>query len=51
MNNEDTNNVGIEKDKKIGVGKFHEAERPTFIDAYNKQLTEVLGDKFVKIEI
>ncbi len=51
MNNEDTNNVGIEKDKKIGVGKFHEAERPTFIDAYNKQLTEVLGYKFVKIEI
>ena len=50
-NDEDTNNVGIEKDKKIVVGKFFECERPTFIDAYNKQLLEVLGDKFVKIEV
>jgi 2-oxoglutarate ferredoxin oxidoreductase subunit beta len=50
-NNEDTNNVGIEKDKKIIVGKFFEKERPTFIDAYNKQLSEALGDEFVKIDI
>lgn len=50
-NNEDTNNVGIEKDKKIIVGKFFEKERPTFIDAYNKQLSEALGDEFIKIDI
>lgn len=50
-NNEDTNNVEIEKDQKIIVGKFYEGERPTFIDAYNKQLSEVLGDEFVKIEV
>jgi len=50
-NGEDTINVGIEKDKKIVVGKFFERERPTFIDAYNKQLFDVLGDKFVKIEV
>lgn len=50
-NNEDTNDVGIEKDKKIAVGKFFEKDRPTFIDAYNKQLSEVLGEKFVPIEV
>ncbi len=50
-NDEDTNNIGIEKDRKIVVGKFIERERPTFIDAYNKQLFDVLGDKFVKIEV
>jgi len=50
-NDEDTNNVGIEKDKKIVVGKFFESERPTFIDAYNDQLSKVLGDQFVEIEV
>ena len=50
-NDADTVDVGIGKDRKIIVGKFFEKERPTFIDAYNKQLGEVLGDKFVKIEV
>jgi len=50
-NDEDTNHVGIEKDRKIAVGKFYEGERPTFIDACNKRLFEVLGDKYVKIEV
>jgi 2-oxoglutarate ferredoxin oxidoreductase subunit beta len=51
MNDEDTANVAITKDKKIVVGKFFEGERPTFIDAYNQQLSDVLGNKFVKIEV
>ena len=50
-NGEDTINVGIEQDKKIIVGKFVDEERPTFIDAYNTQLSHVLGEKFVKVEI
>ena len=50
-NDADTNDVGIEKDGKIVVGKFFEKKRPTFIDAYNKQLSEVLGEKFVEIEV
>ena len=47
---EDTANVSIEADKKIILGKFVERERETFTDAYNKQLTKVLGDKFIKME-
>ncbi len=47
---EDTLEVKIVPDKKIIVGKFIDRERPTFIDAYNEQLSNVLGDKFVKIE-
>lgn len=50
-NDEKTINVSIDEDKKIIVGKFYEGERPTFIDAYNRQLSEMLGDKFVKIEV
>ena len=50
-NDTDTNDVGIEKDRKIVVGKFFEGERLTFIEAYNKQLSDVLGEKFVKIEV
>jgi 2-oxoglutarate ferredoxin oxidoreductase subunit beta len=49
-NGEDTANVSIEEDKKLVVGKFMERERETFLEAYNEQLTKVLGDKFVKIE-
>ncbi len=48
---EDTNNVAITEDKKIIVGKFIDRQRPTFIDSYNKQLSRVMGDKFVKIEV
>jgi 2-oxoglutarate ferredoxin oxidoreductase subunit beta len=43
---EDTRNLGIEFQKPIVVGKFIDRERPTFLDAYNKRLSEVLGDKF-----
>ncbi|MCK4352334.1 2-oxoacid:ferredoxin oxidoreductase subunit beta [candidate division WOR-3 bacterium] len=45
-NDEDTKNIGIEQDKKIIVGKFVDRERPTFIDSYNNQLANVMGDKF-----
>jgi len=47
---EDTLEVKITPDKKIIVGKFIDRERPTFIDAYNEQLSSVLGDKFIKLE-
>ncbi len=50
-NGEDTLNVKISADEKMIVGKFIDRERPTFIDAYNEQLTKVLGDKFIKTEI
>jgi 2-oxoglutarate ferredoxin oxidoreductase subunit beta len=43
---EDTRNLDIEFQKPIVVGKFIDRERPTFLDGYNKRLTEVLGDKF-----
>jgi 2-oxoglutarate ferredoxin oxidoreductase subunit beta len=45
---EDTLNVKISADEKMIVGKFIDRERPTFIDAYNEQLTKVLGDQFIK---
>lgn len=47
---EDTLEVKIVADKKIIVGKFIDRERPTYIDAYNEQLSKVLGDKFIKLE-
>jgi len=46
----DTANVGITGAVKLAVGKFVERERETFIEGYNRQLTKVLGAKFVKIE-
>lgn len=49
-NGEDTLNVKISADEKMIVGKFIDRERPTFIDAYNEQLTKALGDKFIKTE-
>ena len=45
-NNEDPRNVGITPEEKIVLGKFTDKERPTFIDTYNVQLSNVLGDKF-----
>lgn len=45
-NNELPRNVGITPDDKIIVGKFTDKSMPTFIDNYNKQLSNVLGDKF-----
>jgi 2-oxoglutarate ferredoxin oxidoreductase subunit beta len=49
-NGEDTLNVKISADEKMIVGQFIDRERPTFIDAYNEQLTKVLGDQFIKTE-
>jgi 2-oxoglutarate ferredoxin oxidoreductase subunit beta len=49
-NGEDTLNVKISADEKMIVGQFTDRERLTFIDAYNEQLTKVLGDKFIKTE-
>ncbi len=43
---EDTRNVAIGFQKKIIVGKFIDRERPTFLDAYNQRLKQVLGEKF-----
>ena len=48
-NGEDTLNVKIKSDKKIIVGKFIDRERPTYIDAYNQQMSKVLGEKFIGI--
>ena len=45
-NGEDPRNVAINSDKKIIVGKFTDKEKPTFIDLYNTQLSNTLGDKF-----
>ena len=50
LDGEDTANVGITGDVKLAVGKFVERERETYVEAYNRQLTKVLGDKFVKVE-
>jgi len=43
---EDTRNLDIEFKKPIVVGKFIDRERPTFLQAYNQRLSEILGDKF-----
>jgi 2-oxoglutarate ferredoxin oxidoreductase subunit beta len=43
---EDTRNLDIEFNKPIVVGKFIDRERPTFLDAYNKRLNDILGEKF-----
>jgi 2-oxoglutarate ferredoxin oxidoreductase subunit beta len=45
-NGEEPKNVGIHSEEKIVVGTFTDTERPTFIQSYNAQLTERLGDKF-----
>ncbi|MCD6166201.1 2-oxoacid:ferredoxin oxidoreductase subunit beta [bacterium] len=47
---EPTENLAIDSDKKIIVGKFVDWERPTFIDLYNNQLRHTLGNKFVPYE-
>jgi 2-oxoglutarate ferredoxin oxidoreductase subunit beta len=43
---EDTRNLDIEFQKPIVVGKFIDRERPTFLDSYNRRLSEILGEKF-----
>lgn len=47
---EDTLQVKITPENKIMVGKFIDRERPTYITAYNEQLSKTLGDKFIKLE-
>ncbi|MFQ6091366.1 MAG: thiamine pyrophosphate-dependent enzyme [bacterium] len=43
-----TKDLDIQFQKEIVVGKFVDKERPTFLDAMNERLSQVLGDKFVK---
>ncbi len=45
-NGEEPKNTGIVPGEKIAVGTFTDTERPNFIQSYNAQLTERLGDKF-----
>jgi 2-oxoglutarate ferredoxin oxidoreductase subunit beta len=45
-NEADTRDVAIEPEKKIVVGRFVDRERETFIDSYNRQLADVIGEKF-----
>jgi 2-oxoglutarate ferredoxin oxidoreductase subunit beta len=45
-NNEDPRNVAITPEQPIIVGKFTDTERPTFVDSYNAQLSNILKDKF-----
>jgi 2-oxoglutarate ferredoxin oxidoreductase subunit beta len=46
-NGEEPKNVGIVPENKIVVGTFTDTKKPTFIQTYNTQLTERLGNKFV----
>ena len=39
--------LNIEFQKKIIVGKFVDKDKPTFLDNWNNQLQQKLGDKFV----
>ena len=43
----DTRTLGISFQGKLIVGKFVDKEKPTFLDAMNKHLSRVLGDKYV----
>jgi 2-oxoglutarate ferredoxin oxidoreductase subunit beta len=43
---EEPKNVGIDPGEKIAVGTFTNTEKPTFLEIYNKQLSERLGDTF-----
>jgi len=45
-NGENPRNVAITPENRIIVGKFTDKNIPTFIDNYNTQLSNVLGDKF-----
>ncbi len=45
-NGEEPKNVGIVPEEKIVVGKFTDTERPSFLQTYNRQLAERMGDKF-----
>lgn len=43
----DTRTLDISYQGKLVVGKFVDKEKPTFLDAMNKHLGKVLGDKYV----
>jgi 2-oxoglutarate ferredoxin oxidoreductase subunit beta len=43
----DTKDLDISYQGKMIVGKFIDREKPTFLDAMNTHMTNVLGDKFV----
>ena len=43
----DTRTLDITYQGKLTVGTFVNKEKPTFLDAMNKHMTRVLGDKFV----
>jgi 2-oxoglutarate ferredoxin oxidoreductase subunit beta len=45
-NGEEPKNTGINSEKKITVGAFTDTEKPSFLQTYNRQLSERLGDKF-----
>ena len=42
----DPNDVDIQFQSKIKVGKFVDIEKPSYLDAYNDYLKTRLGDKF-----
>ena len=42
-----TEELNIEFQQPIIVGKFIDRERPTFLDGYNTGMKKALGDKFV----
>jgi len=43
----DTRELDITYQGKLAVGTFVNKEKPTFLDAMNKHMTRVLGDKFI----
>ena len=45
-NGADTRTVNLGFQDEIIVGKFVDRERPTFIEAYNQQMTSALGPRF-----
>ncbi len=42
----DPNDVDIQFQSKIKVGKFVDIDKPSYLDAYNDYLKTKLGDKF-----
>jgi 2-oxoglutarate ferredoxin oxidoreductase subunit beta len=42
-----TKELDIDYQKPITIGKFVDIEKPTFLDAYNRRMRKILGDKFV----
>lgn len=44
----DTRNIGIDYQGKLVVGKFVDKEKPNFLEAMNKHMVKVLGDRYQK---